>query len=358
MVSVGGSLSQTGFGDNPREDGDVQLIRYHHEAFERHDTGARHPERPERLDAAMTGIDIAGVEFETRAPSPASLEALHSVHPAAYVASIEAFCAAGGGALDPDTRAVPASWGAALRAAGAGLDAVDALRAGEADAAFAVVRPPGHHAEASRAMGFCLFNNIAVAAAAITAAGERVAIVDWDVHHGNGTQDTFYGRDDVLYVSTHEFPLYPGTGWVEEAGVGAGAGFTVNLPLPSRTGGDVFDAAWERLVGPVVAAFDPDWMLVSAGYDAHRADPLADLMLESDDYGRMAGRVAQCVEPGRFIFFLEGGYDLEAVSASVASTVRGAGGAEHGVGPTGSPDRSWRMLDLAVTEASKHWDVG
>ena len=181
--------------------------------------------------------------------------------------AIGEFCAAGGGALDPDTGAVPASWEAARRAAGSGLAAIDAIEQGASPIAFLAVRPPGHHAHAARALGFCIFNNIAVAAERLAARGRRVAIVDFDVHHGDGTQDTFRQRGDVLYVSLHQFPFYPGSGWVDEVGHGAGKGATVNIPLPAATAGDAVEAAFTRIVDPVVDQFAPDWILVSAGYD-------------------------------------------------------------------------------------------
>ena len=219
-----------------------------------HRTPDWHPEHRGRLDAALAGVHEAGLDdaAEWRVPAEAAVDDLALVHDLSYVRAVEGFCGAGGGQLDPDTIATPGSWATARRSAGAVLGAIDALRAGECDVAFAGGRPPGHHAVRDRAMGFCLFNNAAVGAARLAAGGERVAIVDWDVHHGNGTQDIFYDNPDVLYVSTHESPLYPGTGQLRETGSGAGDGTNVNLPFPAGTAGDTYRAAFDEVVLPVV----------------------------------------------------------------------------------------------------------
>jgi acetoin utilization deacetylase AcuC-like enzyme len=242
-----------------------------------HATPAWHPEHKGRLDAALAGIDEAGLHDAAtwRIPELATPEELSLAHDDTYVAAVEAFCAAGGGQLDPDTSATPGSWDTARRSAGAVLGAIDALRADECDVAFAAGRPPGHHAVRDRAMGFCLFNNAAVGAARLAAAGEKVAVVDWDVHHGNGTQDIFYNDPRVLYVSTHESPLYPGTGLLRERGAGAGEGTNLNLPFPAGTAGDTYRAAFDDVVVPVIERFAPDWLIISAGFDGHRNDPLA-----------------------------------------------------------------------------------
>src|SRR3954463_12850719 len=216
---------------------------------------------------------------------------LERVHPAAYLDSIEAFCVAGGGAIDADTTASAGSWDAAVVGARAGPDAIARLDRGEASAAFCVVRPPGHHATPRRSMGFCLLNNVAVAAAALTDRGERVLVYDWDAHHGNGTQDAFYADRRVLYVSAHQWPLYPGTGAIEETGEGPGKGYTINLPFPPGTTGDVYLTAFDEVVAPAVERFDPTWVIVSAGFDAHRADPLTGLNLTAGDFADLTERL-------------------------------------------------------------------
>jgi acetoin utilization deacetylase AcuC-like enzyme len=292
--------------------------------LDRHDVGPSHPERPARLGAALAGIDDAGlrdgaVMLDARR---ATDEELSLVHPQSYLEALHAFCDAGGGALDPDTVAGPGSWDTALVAAGAALAAVDALGRGEGDVAFVAARPPGHHALRDEPMGFCLLNNIAVAAASLTARGERVLIVDWDVHHGNGTQAIFWDDPHVLYVSTHQWPLYPGTGRAAETG-GAGApGLTVNVPLPPRATGDVVLRALDEVVAPAVESFAPTWVLVSAGFDAHRADPMAGLDLTAGDFADIAARVRTFAPaPGRLALLLEGGYDLDALRMSVGATL-------------------------------------
>jgi acetoin utilization deacetylase AcuC-like enzyme len=299
-------------------------------------------------------VQASGLEvIEIEAPL-ISVDDLYSVHDPAYVASIRRLSEAGGGALDLDTGVSPGSWEAALRSAGAGLAAVDALRAGEGDVAFISTRPPGHHALHAKAMGFCLFNNIAVATEAVAAAGETVAILDWDVHHGNGTQDTYYSRQDVVYLSIHQFPFYPGTGWLEETGSGPGEGHIVNIPLPAGSGGDSVRTAVETIATPVLDEFDPDWLFVSAGFDAHTEDPLAELRYLEQDYGWMAQQML-APRSGRVVLFLEGGYDLDAVTASTAATMQGCAGEafEPSFGP--SPPGSARMIAMAADHASRHW---
>ncbi len=283
-----------------------------------------HPERPERLAAAAAGVaDLhLGSSMRTLDPDPATDEQLLLVHSAAHLARLAAVSDAGGGHLDADTYATADSWDVARRAAGAGLTAVRALDRGEGDVAFALARPPGHHALPEMAMGFCLVNNVAVTAAALAERGERVVVVDWDVHHGNGTQAIFWDDPRVLYVSTHQHPLYPGTGAATDTGGPGAPGATVNVPLPAGATGDVVQRALAEVAGPVVDCFAPTWVLVSAGFDAHRADPLAELELSAGDFALLAREVAGWAPgPGRTVVFLEGGYDLEALRASVAATL-------------------------------------
>jgi acetoin utilization deacetylase AcuC-like enzyme len=291
--------------------------------FARHNTGRGHPERPARLDAVREGIARAELSDATlplpvRAATGVELE---RVHPAPYLASLEAQSRAGGGHLDADTVVSADSWQAAITAAGTGIAAVDALANGGADAAFLALRPPGHHARPAQGMGFCLINNVAVTAAELAARGERVLIVDYDAHHGNGTQEIFYADPRVLYVSLHEWPLYPGTGRHDEIGEGPGEGTTVNLPLPAGATGDVYLRALDDVVAPQVEGFGPTWVLISAGFDAHRADPLTGLGLSAGDFAAISERVARWAAPGRLVSFLEGGYNLEALRDSVAASL-------------------------------------
>jgi len=315
----------------------VAVLLSTHPAYAQHQPGVGHPERPERLQAVLVGVERSHLDsmIVPVASTPADRADLTRVHPEEFVAAIERFCAAGGGNLDGDTAAVPESWDAALLAAGAGLDAVARMERGEGDAAFCVVRPPGHHATATRAMGFCLFNNLAVTAAALAARGERVLVVDFDAHHGNGTQDIFYADDAVAYVSLHEHPLYPGTGALDEVGAGAGTGWTVNLPLPAGDTGDTYRRAVDEVIAPLAEQHGSTWLLLSAGFDAHRRDPLTGLGLSSGDIGDFTADLLQLVPPGRRLAYLEGGYDLEALADCTASCLAAlAGERQHAEPPT------------------------
>ncbi|MFI5043457.1 MAG: histone deacetylase [Acidimicrobiales bacterium] len=323
--------------------------------FLEHDTGPFHPERPERLAAVLDGLTEHGLdEAVVRIPAVRSATdaEIARVHPMEFIAAIDRFCEAGGGNLDADTVVSSRSGELARLASGAGLDAVDRLRAGEAEAAFLAMRPPGHHATRTRAMGFCLFNHVAVTAAALAAAGERVAIVDFDAHHGNGTQDIFYDRDDVLYVSWHQHPLYPGTGRIEERGAGVGVGATLNLPMPPGATGEHYRRSVETIIAPTLARLGVGWLLISAGFDAHRDDPLTDMGLSSGDYADLTTDLMSTVPPGRVLAFLEGGYDLAALAHSSASTIAAMAGERlHPEAPTaGGPGRSVVDAARALTD--------
>lgn len=301
-----------------------------HDACSGHEPGIGHPERPERLQAVRDGIAAAGldgalVEFS---PEPATRAELVRVHDPGYLEFLEE-ASYKGAVLDPDTVVAPGSFEAALRAAGAGLSAIERLERGEGSSAFLAVRPPGHHARRSAAMGFCLCNNIAVTAAALVARGERVLILDWDAHHGNGTQETFWAESEVLFVSLHEYPAYPGTGALVETGAGPGAGTTINVPFPSGTPGDAYRLAFDEVVVPAAERFSPSWLLVSAGFDAHRDDPLTDLGLTAGDFADLTARAMALAPPGRRILFLEGGYDLGALARSVGATLAALVGGEY-----------------------------
>lgn len=287
-----------------------------------HDTGLYHPERPARLKAAAEGLRQSGVAVEEVTAIPLEPADLAIVHDPVYIEAVRRFCEAGGGDLDPDTHASPGSWAAAVAAAGAGPTAVERLTAGFGGPAIVTVRPPGHHALRNRAMGFCLFNNVAITAARLRDAGQRVAIVDWDVHHGNGTQEAFYRDPDVLYVSVHQSPFYPFEGMASEVGEGDGAGTVLNVPLPAFTAGDVYRRAYEELVIPALTAFRPDWILVSCGFDAHAQDPLAELRLVEADYAFLAAALPKIVPADRIVVFLEGGYHLPAIRDSMAAVAR------------------------------------
>ena len=273
------------------------------------------------------------------------------VHDLDYVVQLQEFCDAGGGQLDADTAVNAASWEAARLAAGAGLAAIEALEAGEGSSAFLAVRPPGHHAVPAHAMGFCLLNNVAVAAAALREQGQRVLILDWDAHHGNGTQDMFWDDANVLYISLHQSPLYPGTGALHDIGFGPGRGTTINVPFPPGTTGDAYSSAFARVIEPAADRFRPDWVLVSAGFDAHAADPLTDLGLASGDFAEMMSRTLDLAPLGRCVVFLEGGYDLGALEASVVAMcgVLIGSGADDCSLTDGAPSSALRVID-AVKE--------
>jgi acetoin utilization deacetylase AcuC-like enzyme len=312
-----------------------------HPASLEHDPGP-HPERAARMAAIEAELARrGGLGWERRPSEPATLEQLVRVHPERHVEAIRSLCASGGGAIDADTIVSPGSYAAALHGAGGAVAAAELVVRGEAPSAFSAHRPPGHHAEADRAMGFCLFNSVAVAARhAIDALGvERVLIFDWDVHHGNGTNDLFADTDDVLFVSIHESPLYPGTGPAGDVGRGAGEGYTVNLPVPGRSGDDVWLAMVAQTVCPLIRAYEPGLVLVSAGFDAHADDPLAGCLVSDAGFAGMAALVrSACAAQGvPLAGVLEGGYAVDALARSLCETLAVFGAPEPLAAPAVAP---------------------
>ena len=283
-----------------------------------------HPERPARiraLEAEMSAHGWFGVSRVSAPPVERSV--LELVHPASYIDSIRSLCESGGGPIDADTFAVPGTYDAALCAAGGAAALVDALLGGEADVGVSALRPPGHHAEVARAMGFCFFGNAAVAARRATSAHglSRVMILDWDVHHGNGTNDIFHADSDVLFLSIHESPLYPGTGPASDVGSGAGEGYTVNLPVPGGSGDAVYRSLVEHVACALIETWEPELLLISAGFDAHRDDPLATCRVTEAGFAGMTASLRRAADRvGAPIgVVLEGGYDLGALAGSMAA---------------------------------------
>jgi acetoin utilization deacetylase AcuC-like enzyme len=330
--------------------------------FAEHDAGPGHPERPERLRAVDRGLEEAGLlpSLEALPARAATPEELRRVHAAAHVERI----AAGAGRhlrIDPDTAMSPRSHEAALRAAGSVAEAVERVLDGTLDRAFCAVRPPGHHATPGRAMGFCLFNNVAVGAAAALARGvRRVAVLDFDVHHGNGTQDAFWSDPRVLFVSSHQFPFYPGTGALDEAGAGEGRGFTVNLPMPAGQGDGEYARAWREIVEPIGRAFDPELVLVSAGFDAHRDDPLGGMAVTAAGFGALMDvclAVAAGSARGRLVAVLEGGYDTGGIAESAAAAVGRMLDRPGAPLDARAAPRFDEILAAYRREHSRHWKV-
>ncbi len=320
-----------------------------------HDTGP-HPEQPARITAIgreLSGRDWLG--FERVQSGAVARSDLTAVHPEQYVEAIERISSQGGGHLDPDTVTSAGSYQAALHAAGGAVELVDLLLDGRADTVFSCHRPPGHHALPARAMGFCLFNNVAVAAThALRVRGlERVLILDWDVHHGNGTNDIFHGSDEVLFISIHESPLYPGTGHAADLGTGDGRGYTVNLPVSAGADDELFRSLVDHVAVPLATAYEPQLVLISSGYDAHRDDPLATCDVTEDGFAEMTRSMRRCCGGlgAPLGAVLEGGYALDALGRSVAATMEALGE------PVGAADEEVEVSAsaLAARERLAEW---
>ncbi len=332
-------------------------VLFQHPSSREHETGG-HPENARRIVAIMDALEARDwLGWDVRLSPQASREAIAAVHSMRHVERIEAICARGGGMIDMDTIVSPGSWEAALHAAGGCVALVDALLGAGVAAGASLHRPPGHHAEPEQAMGFCLFDNIAVGAQhALDACGaQRVMIFDWDVHHGNGTNAIFHERDDVLFCSIHQSPLYPGTGPASDVGSGKGEGYTVNMPVPSGSGDDVFLSHVAHVVVPLARAYSPDVLLVSAGFDAHAEDPLASCSVTDAGFAGMAAVLRECAgELGVPLgLVLEGGYALGALSRSVVATLEAVGSAQPGA----APEVALHPLALRVVErlAGSYW---
>ena len=329
--------------------------------FLRHHAGPEHPERPARLTSTLGLLErepIAGTE--RRAPRPATEEELAAVHTPRlreYLRGLRGRRES----IDPDTATSPDSYDAAVLAAGASVQAVEEVMAGRARSAFALVRPPGHHAEPDRAMGFCLLNNVAIAAEAARRQGaERVLIFDWDVHHGNGTQAAFWQRRDVLYMSAHQYPYYPGTGAPTEVGGGEGAGYTVNCGLPGGATDADYGALCQELFLPVAEAFKPDLVLISAGFDAHREDPIGGMVLTERGFAAMCtafGALASATRGGGLVLLLEGGYSLEGLSRSVHACVEVMAGQTRDSFPQGVSREAAEALRKSREALKPYWPV-
>jgi acetoin utilization deacetylase AcuC-like enzyme len=331
-------------------------LLFSHPSSLEHDTGRGHPERPDRMRAIQTELERRDwLGWERRESPPVEVERLLAVHPQSHVDAVRDLSARGA-AFDLDTPTSPGSWDAALHAAGGACALAEALLGGEASTGFSVARPPGHHAEPDRAMGFCLFNNVAVASAhAIAHLGaERVLVFDPDVHHGNGTNAIFHGSREVLFASIHQFPFYPGTGPLEDAGSGEGEGYSINLPVPGGTRADTFLALVEHVIAPAARQFAPDLILLSAGFDAHRDDPVGGCALETQSFGELATQVralgAELEVPVGAV--LEGGYGLEALASSVAATMEALVGDDE---PRSVPADS--LTETAVGQVGRYWDL-
>ena len=331
-------------------------VYLHHSSSLEHDTGFGHPERPDRIRAVEAELERRDwLGWERRQAPRATEEQLLAVHPASHVEAVRALSSRGG-AFDLDTPLSEGSWEAALHGAGGACALAETLLSDGERTGFSALRPPGHHAEPARGMGFCLFGNVAVASRhAIDSLGaERVFVLDWDVHHGNGTNRIFYDSPEVLFASIHQWPFYPGTGRLDEVGTGAGEGFSLNLPVPAGSGEDVFLSLLEHVAEPAARQFRPDLILLSAGFDAHRADPVGGCSLDTSSYAELGRRArALADDVGAPVgAVLEGGYDLDALAGSVAALMEGLAQGD----PSGNVGRH-ALADAAAQRLGRYWEL-
>jgi acetoin utilization deacetylase AcuC-like enzyme len=326
-------------------------VYFSHPSSLEHETGLGHPERPDRIHAIEAELQRhEWFGWEHREAPPAELEWLLRVHPQSHVDAVRE-TSARGGAFDLDTPTSPGSWEAALHAAGGACALVESLQGGGERVGFAGLRPPGHHAEVTRPMGFCLFANMSIAARHALALGaERVLILDWDVHHGNGTNAIFHDDPAVLFASIHQYPFYPGTGPLEDVGTGAGEGYSLNLPVPAGSGEGVFSSLVEHVVAPVARSFRPDLVLISAGYDAHRDDPVGACTLETESFAQLTRQALALAGDAPVGAVLEGGYDLDALALGVGATV---GALDTGDGP--APVERHALAERAADHLRRWW---
>ena len=316
----------------------------------KHDTG-HHPENAQRLEAIISHLEQTGLtqQLTPIQPRPATIEELSLVHHEPYITHIREAAQKGGGWLDVDTVMSADSYDAALYAAGGVIKATEAVSNGEVNSAFALVRPPGHHATSRRAMGFCLFNNLAIAAKYALTRYERILIVDFDVHHGNSSQEVFYHNPQVMYISTHQYPHYPGTGSIEETGIGTARGTTINIPLPGGSGDVEYQQVFAQIIVPAAQRFVPQFILVSAGYDAHWTDELAMMQVSTTGFAQMVKIIKGLADElcnGRLVFSLEGGYNLTALATSVKATFDVLLGNPNIEDPLGQTPYPWATPDI------------
>ncbi len=328
----------------------------------KHDPGRGHPERAQRIKVLLDLAAELGAAFARIEPRAATHEEIEMCHVREYIELVRSTSETNGFALDGDTVTSRDSFGVGLLATGGFLRLLDAIAAGEADNGFALVRPPGHHALPDRAMGFCLFNTAAIGAQYVRRryGAERVLIMDWDVHHGNGTQELFYRDSSVLYMSTHQYPFYPGTGAAEEIGASEGEGFTVNVPLPAGCGDEEYLRVFRDVIVPIADKYRPEWVLVSAGFDPHRRDPLAGMNVSESGFAAIADmlvRLAESHAGGRIALLLEGGYDLKALKESVAAVLRSLRDRQLGDAPAPGGAAIEPLVRHILRVQEKYWSL-